>query len=138
MVVTSDALQSEEVGTTEYEDNGEINKDIAGRTYDGSTGGDTQEQLSIVVEEINIALGNPGSDTTANSIIKKLQDQAGLKVYAKINPYTDYADTFKTTYMKIITQMLKDDEITRESFVKFMNSEKRAKLSKATYHLFRG
>ena len=56
----------------------------------------------------------------------------------KRNHYTDYADTFKTTYMKIITQMLKDNEITRESFVKFMNAEKREKLSKATYNLFRG
>lgn len=138
VVVTSDALKAEEVGTTDYEDNGEIDKDIAGRTYDDATGEDVQEQLSIVVEEINIALGNPGSDATANSIIKKLQDQAGLKVYARRNPYTDYADTFRTTYMKIITQMLKDNEITKESYVKFMNAERREKLSKATYNLFRG
>ncbi|MBD5554436.1 MAG: type I restriction endonuclease subunit R [Roseburia sp.] len=137
VVVTADVLQPQQVETTEYEDNGEINKDIAGRTYDGSTGGDTQEQLSVVVEEINIALGNPGSNETANRIIKKLQDQAGLKVYAKRNPYTDYADTFRTTYMKIITQMLKDKEITMENYVKFMKDERRNKLSKATYNLFK-
>jgi len=138
VVVTSDGLQQESVGTTDYEDNGEIEKDIAGRNFSGVTTVDTQEQLSVVVQEINVALGNPATDETANSIIKKLQDTAGLKVYAKKNPYTDYADTFKTTYMKIITQMLKDGDITRESYRKFMNNEKREKLSKATYNLFRG
>ncbi len=138
IVVTSDELKSEEVGTMEYEDNGEINKDIVGKTYDNTIDGDIKEQLSIVVEEINIALGNPGSNVTANNIIKKLQDQAGLKIYAKRNPYTDYADTFRKTYMNIITQMLKDQEITMENYVRFMKDERRNKLSKATYNLFQG
>lgn len=137
VIITSDDITQNDVGTSEYEDNGEITTDVQGKTYAGTDGND-DEHLSIVVDELNEALGsNDSNNAIAKEIIRRLQVDAGLKVYARRNPYTDYADKFKASYDQTILDMMLKKEITPQQYRKFLSDDKKEKLSKATYNLFK-
>lgn len=137
VIITIDDIEQKDVGTDEYENYGEIVSDVKGRTYTGTTGND-DDYLSVVVDEINEALGSKDENNEiAKTIISRLQTDAGLKVYARRNPYTDYADKFKDVYNQIIINMFTDKEITPAQYRKFLSEDKKDKLAKATYNLFR-
>lgn len=137
VLITTSKITQEDVGTDEYGDNGEMIRDIKGKTYSGETTDDEKEYLSVVVDEVNIALGNNGSDERATVIIQKLHDDKSLKVYARLNEYSDYESKFKRAYIEIITTMLKEREIDTKSYSEFIKNDRIIRLSKATYNLFK-
>lgn len=137
VIVTSDDITHTNVGTSNYEDNGEIVTDVRGRTYIVPPGND-DEHLSIVIDELNEAIGsNDANNAIAKKIIKKLQFYSELKVYARRNPYTDYADKFESEYDKTILDMMLKREITAQQYCKFLSDDKKEKLAKATYNLYK-
>lgn len=137
VLVTTTKITQENVGTDEYSDNGEMVRDIKGKAYSGETTDDEKEYLSVVVDEVNIALGNSGSNENATIIIQKLHNDNGLKVYARLNEYSDYEGKFKRAYIEIITNMLKNHEIDTRSYSEFIKSDRIIRLAKATYNLFK-